>query len=61
VTNVFGERMWIDPAARSGRSPALTQRWRMFTLEQKNAAAAGDEDLSLLLLPTRQRCKRARR
>jgi hypothetical protein len=52
VTNVFGERTWIDPAARAGRTPAASQRWRMFTLEQKSAAAAGGEDLSLLLLPT---------
>ena len=49
VTNVFGQRFWID-AAGSG-AEANWQRWSMFTVDlrgQANAAA----DTSLLLLPT---------
>jgi hypothetical protein len=49
VTNVFGERFWIDAAGRGAE--ANWQRWSMFTIDihdQANAAA----DTSLLLLPT---------
>jgi hypothetical protein len=49
VTNVFGERFWIE-AADSGAGDAW-RRWSMFTL-----STAGDQraaaDTSLLLLPT---------
>jgi hypothetical protein len=49
VTNVFGERIWIEPAG-SGPDDEW-QRWRMF-----NTSIKGDmneqADLSLLLLPT---------
>jgi hypothetical protein len=48
VTNVFGERFWIE-AAGSGAGNAW-QRWNMFTLD--TAGNAGVPDTSLLLLPT---------
>ncbi|WP_421796714.1 hypothetical protein [Haliscomenobacter sp.] len=49
VTNVFGERIWIEPAAaKPAAGPTL--RWRMFTLSNKGIR--GIEDLSMLLLPT---------
>ena len=47
VTNVFGERLWIE-AAGSG-AEANWQRWSMFTIDARGATAA---DTSLLLLPT---------
>jgi hypothetical protein len=49
VTNVFGERTWIEPAG-SGPDDAW-QRWSMFTV---NLHGTTDEpaDTSLLLLPT---------
>jgi hypothetical protein len=49
VTNVFGDRLWIDAADRAAQ--ADWQRWSMFTIDvlgQTNAPA----DVSLLLLPT---------
>ena len=46
VTNVFGERTWIEPAG-SG-SAHDWQRWSMFTLNTDGRVA----DTSLLLLPT---------
>ncbi|MGH9251499.1 MAG: hypothetical protein ACRD0W_18540 [Acidimicrobiales bacterium] len=48
VTNVFGERLWVEPAG-SGRDEDW-QRWAMFTLD---VTGAGQEaaDTSLLLLP----------
>jgi hypothetical protein len=49
VTNVFGERWWIE-AAGSG-ADASWQRWSMFTIDVHSAAAAA-ADTSLLLLPT---------
>ncbi len=49
VTNVFGERTWVDAAGQG--SDEDWQRWTMFTL-----ATRGDEDvpaeLSLLVLPS---------
>lgn len=49
VSNVFGERSWITPAAaKPAADPTL--RWRMFTLQNKGKAGA--DDLSMLLLPT---------
>jgi hypothetical protein len=49
VTNVFGERFWIE-AAGSG-TDADWQRWSMFTIDVQNKAGAV-ADTSLLLLPT---------
>lgn len=49
VTNVFGERIWVEPAGAG--SDEDWQRWSIFTL---NVDGAEDEpaDSSLLLLPT---------
>jgi hypothetical protein len=49
VTNVFGERLWIDAAG--GGAQQERQRWSMFTIdvEADRAAAA---DTALVLLPT---------
>jgi hypothetical protein len=49
VTNVFGERLWIE-AAGSG-ADADWQRWSMFTIDVAGQAGA-KADTSLLLLPT---------
>lgn len=49
VTNVFGERTWIQPAG-SGPDDAW-QRWSMFTLNVRGHDDA-PADRSLLLLPT---------
>lgn len=49
VTNVFGERLWIEAA---GRAPEHSwQRWSMFTLNHA-AATSRVADNSLLMLPT---------
>jgi hypothetical protein len=49
ITNVFGERTWIEPASRGPDDD--WQRWSMYTL---SVAGRGPEeaDRSLLLLPT---------
>jgi hypothetical protein len=49
VTNVFGERLWIE-AAGSG-ADANWQRWSMFTINVEGQANATAEN-TLLLLPT---------
>jgi hypothetical protein len=49
VTNVFGERFWID-AAGSGPDDSW-QRWSMFTVSTKGKANE-IADTSLLILPT---------
>ena len=49
VTNVFGERFWIE-AAGSGPDDAW-QRWSMFTINKKGIDNA-QADTSLLILPT---------
>ncbi|HEX4946983.1 MAG TPA: hypothetical protein VFZ34_09975 [Blastocatellia bacterium] len=49
VTNVFGERFWIEPAG-SGADDNW-QRWSMFTVSVKGKAQ-DKADMSLLLLPT---------
>jgi hypothetical protein len=49
VTNVFGERFWIE-SADAGADTAW-QRWSMFTVNVQGAANA-PADTSLLLLPT---------
>ena len=50
VTNVFGERFWIEAAGR-GIDKAW-QRWSMFTINVRNAPAGTIADTTLLLLPT---------
>ena len=48
VTNVFGERIWIEAA---GRGPeAARQRWSLFTLSAADTAAPSNA--SLVVLPT---------
>ncbi|MEO8827576.1 hypothetical protein [Lapillicoccus sp.] len=49
VTNVFGERLWIE-SADAGADSAW-QRWSMFTVNVRGVADAA-ADTSLLLLPT---------
>lgn len=49
VTNVFGERTWIEPAGR-GRDDDW-QRWSLFTLT-RSGLDDSEADRSLLLLPT---------
>lgn len=49
VTNVFGERLWIEAA---GRAPEhIWQRWSMFSLNHASGSARV-ADNSLLMLPT---------
>jgi hypothetical protein len=50
VTNVFGERLWID-AADNGEEDEWG-RWSMFTINIRNAAEGNAVDTTLLLLPT---------
>jgi hypothetical protein len=50
VTNVFGERTWIEPAG-SGADDDW-QRWTMFTLSVRGQDPVQGADRSLLLLPT---------
>jgi len=50
VTNVFGERTWIEPAG-AGRDDDW-QRWTMFTLSVRGEDDLQAADRSLLLLPT---------
>jgi hypothetical protein len=51
VTNVFGERLWIE-AADQGTDNAWG-RWSMFTVNIRNApAGSSSADTTLLLLPT---------
>ena len=50
VTNVFGERLWIEAAGRGLAND--WQRWAMFGLGQSNKKAAVQADTSLLMLPT---------
>ena len=49
VTNVFGERLWIQAADQG--PDASWQRWSMFTINVRNKHGAA-ADTSLLLLPT---------
>ncbi len=52
VTNVFGERFWIEPSGSGLDSD--WQRWSMFTINVENEVgeANAPADTSLLLLPT---------
>ncbi|VVN23111.1 hypothetical protein [Pseudomonas fluorescens] len=50
VTNVFGERLWIEPA---GQTPEqVWQRWSMFTQYQIAPEESRKPSTSLLMLPT---------
>ncbi len=49
VTNVFGDRLWIQPAGRG--ADANWQRWSMFTINVQGEKGA-QADTSLLVLPT---------
>ena len=50
VTNVFGERFWIEAAGKGIDKD--WGRWSMFTINVQNAAAGTPADATLLLLPT---------
>jgi hypothetical protein len=50
VTNVFGERFWIEAAGRG--IDKNWQRWSMFTINVRNAPKGAVADTTLLLLPT---------
>jgi len=50
VTNVFGERFWIEAAGRGVDKD--WGRWSMFTINVRNAPAGTAADTTLLLLPT---------
>jgi hypothetical protein len=50
VTNVFGERLWIE-AADQGADDAWG-RWSIFTINIRNAPKGSPADTTLLLLPT---------
>jgi hypothetical protein len=50
VTNVFGERTWVEAAGRG--AAANWQRWSMFTLDYRENTRRRQADTSLLLLPT---------
>ena len=50
VTNVFGERIWVEPTGKASKQD--WQRWNMYTLKVDGEAADKQADLSLLLLPT---------
>jgi|KBSSwiStaDraftv2_1062776.scaffolds.fasta_scaffold34599_2 hypothetical protein len=50
VSNVFGERFWIEAAGKGVDKD--WGRWSMFTINVRNAAAGTAADTALLLLPT---------
>jgi hypothetical protein len=50
VTNVFGERYWIEAAGKGVDKD--WGRWGMFTINVRNAPAGAAADTTLLLLPT---------
>jgi len=50
VSNVFGERFWIEAAGRGVDKD--WGRWSMFTINVRNAPAGTPADTTLLLLPT---------
>jgi hypothetical protein len=50
LTNVFGERFWIEPAGKG--VDQNWSRWSMFTINVRNAPAGSPADTTLLLLPT---------
>ena len=50
MTNVFGERLWIEAADQGAQS--AWGGWSMFTIDVRNAAAGNSSvDPTLLLLP----------
>lgn len=50
VTNVFGERFWVEAAGKGIDKD--WSRWSMFTINRRNAPAGEVADTTLLLLPT---------
>src|SRR5262249_42473318 len=54
VTNVFGERTWVEPAVRGAQGPPFGDDWAMFTLSVAGSGSA-QADLSLALLPTAEK------
>jgi len=50
VTNVFGERLWVEPADVGVEND--WGRWSMFTVDIRNAPAGSAVDPTLVLLPT---------
>ena len=50
VTNVFGERFWIEAAGKGVDKD--WGRWSMFTINVRNAPTGSAADTTLLLLPT---------
>jgi hypothetical protein len=50
VSNVFGERFWIEAAGKG--IDKQWSRWSMFTINVRNAPAGASADTTLLLLPT---------
>jgi hypothetical protein len=50
VSNVFGERFWIEAAGKGVDKD--WGRWSMFTINVRNAPARAAADTTLLLLPT---------
>ncbi len=50
VSNVFGERFWIEAAGKGVDKD--WGRWSMFTINVRNAPAGTGADTTLLLLPT---------
>ena len=50
VTNVFGERTWIEPAGAGAEN--AWQTWRMFQLSTRGASASTAADTGLVMLPT---------
>ncbi len=50
VTNVFGERFWIEAAGKG--TDKDWGRWSMFTINVRNAPDGTPADTTLLLLPT---------
>lgn len=49
ISNVFGERIWIEPAGRGAED--AWQKWRMFGLSTLKDSS-GEADMSLVMLPT---------
>lgn len=50
VTNVFGERLWIDPAGSA--APGSSQRWQMFGMSPPVTSRSRNAAKRLLMLPT---------
>ena len=59
VTNVFGERIWIEPAG--GGADDDWQRWSMFTVSVEGERRAGRRHQPAAAADARRRCRRASR